>query len=343
MTISYTQVTVSGYNSSPPPDDGSTGASNQVTWASIKTKLSDPLKTAIDSIDDNVAAAITSVATDVAAAIGTTVQPYDAELTAIAALATTDSNFIVGNGSTWVAESGSTARTSLGLGSLATASTINNDNWSGTDLAVANGGTGASTAGDARTNLGLGTAATQNTGTSGATLPFLNGNNVFSGTNQFSADQGFEAGNFDGNGAANGVIWSDRLASSRNGSSSLQQFAFHNTNGQIGSITTSGTTTAYNTSSDERLKTDFELAGEVGHLLDSVRIYSFTWKGDGLPGFGPKAQELYRTLPSAVTVGKGEPGDADFEPWTWDASKLVPYLLVEIQSLRKRVQELEQR
>jgi hypothetical protein len=42
-------------------------------------------------------------------------QPLDAELTAIAGLATTDGNIIVGNGSTWVAESGSTARTSLGL------------------------------------------------------------------------------------------------------------------------------------------------------------------------------------------------------------------------------------
>jgi hypothetical protein len=77
-------------------------------------------------------------------AIGSDVQAYDADLTALGGLAKTDGNFIVGNGTTWVAESGSTARTSLGLGSLATANTINNDNWSGTDLAVANGGTGAS-------------------------------------------------------------------------------------------------------------------------------------------------------------------------------------------------------
>ena len=85
--------------------------------------------------------------------IGSTVQAYDADLATIAGLAKTDGNFIVGNGSAWVVESGATARTSLGLGSLATASTINNSNWSGTDLSVANGGTGSSTAAGARTNL----------------------------------------------------------------------------------------------------------------------------------------------------------------------------------------------
>ncbi len=50
--------------------------------------------------------------------IGGDVQAYDADLNAIATLSKTDGNFIVGNGSTWVAESGSTARTSLGLGNV---------------------------------------------------------------------------------------------------------------------------------------------------------------------------------------------------------------------------------
>jgi hypothetical protein len=44
-------------------------------------------------------------------------QAASATLSAIAALAVTDGNIIVGNGTTWVAESGATARTSLGLGS----------------------------------------------------------------------------------------------------------------------------------------------------------------------------------------------------------------------------------
>lgn len=48
--------------------------------------------------------------------IGSTVQAYDADLTTIGGLSKTDGNFIVANGTAWVVESGSTARTSLGLG-----------------------------------------------------------------------------------------------------------------------------------------------------------------------------------------------------------------------------------
>ena len=47
-------------------------------------------------------------------------QASDAQLTDVAGLTPTDSNFIVGDGSNFVTESGATARTSLGLGSIAT-------------------------------------------------------------------------------------------------------------------------------------------------------------------------------------------------------------------------------
>lgn len=61
MSSPYTPVSVSGYNSSPPSDDGSEVASNQLTWAKHKTKLGDPLKIAIEAIDTNTAAAFNSV------------------------------------------------------------------------------------------------------------------------------------------------------------------------------------------------------------------------------------------------------------------------------------------
>lgn len=116
-------------------------------------------------IDSEVDARIT-------AATGVSVQAYDANLGQIAALAVTDGNFIVGNGSAWVAESGATVRTSLGLGSLATLSSVNNDNWSGTDLSVANGGTGVSSLTDHGVLLGSGSGAVSvtGTGTSGQVL-----------------------------------------------------------------------------------------------------------------------------------------------------------------------------
>ena len=56
-------------------------------------------------------------------------QASDAQLTDVAGLAVTDGNFIVGDGSNFVAESGATVRTSLGLGTAATLDTgISNTN-----------------------------------------------------------------------------------------------------------------------------------------------------------------------------------------------------------------------
>ena len=60
--------------------------------------------------------------TNLGLVIGTNVQAYDADLTDIAALAKTNGNFIVGDGSNFVAESGDTAATSLGLGAASAAS-----------------------------------------------------------------------------------------------------------------------------------------------------------------------------------------------------------------------------
>lgn len=57
----YTSVTVANYNSNPPSDDGSQTPANRVQWSTHKTKIGDPLKTAIEAVNTNVNAAMAKV------------------------------------------------------------------------------------------------------------------------------------------------------------------------------------------------------------------------------------------------------------------------------------------
>lgn len=70
MPNPYSSVSITGYNASPPPDDGSQTAANEITWAGIKTKLPDPLKTAIEAVNANLLTAFAKIAFNGRTAVG---------------------------------------------------------------------------------------------------------------------------------------------------------------------------------------------------------------------------------------------------------------------------------
>ena len=104
-----------------------------------------------------------------------------------------------------------------------------------------------------------------------------------------------------------------------------------------GSITSNGTTTAYNVTSDQRLKENIQDAAPASALIDALQVRQYDWKSDGShQRYGFIAQELVTVAPEAVH----QPAAPD-DMMAVDYSKLVPMLVKELQSLRARVATLE--
>lgn len=111
---------------------------------------------------------------------------------------------------------------------------------------------------------------------------------------------------------------------------------------QVGNISVTTTATAYNTSSDYRLKENPQpMVGALARLV-SVNPVTFTWKSNGSQGEGFIAHELQAVVPEAVT-GEKDAVDAGGNPVYQgvDASKLVPILVAAVQELSARVAALE--
>jgi hypothetical protein len=109
--------------------------------------------------------------------------------------------------------------------------------------------------------------------------------------------------------------------------------------GSVGSITTTATATAYNTSSDARLK--HSIATLTGALarVQALRPVAFRWNADDAQDEGFLAHELQQHLPHAVT---GEPDavneDGSVKPQQVDHSKVVPWLVGAVQELAARLE-----
>jgi Chaperone of endosialidase/Collagen triple helix repeat (20 copies) len=137
----------------------------------------------------------------------------------------------------------------------------------------------------------------------------------------------------------------------------------------VGWITTDGGNVSYSTACDARLKDNIRpLASEidVGDIIDRLNPVAFEWKpytfksldqfdaegkvskeGDeirfeGHTGYGFVAQELYEVVPHIVQPAVEHPReDGVGGTWGADITHLVPYLVAELQALRKRVAQLE--
>jgi len=119
--------------------------------------------------------------------------------------------------------------------------------------------------------------------------------------------------------------------------------SFYRTTSLVGQITTNGSTTSYNTSSDYRLKENVvDLTGATDRLkqLNPVR-FNFIADADAtVDGF--LAHEVQDIVPEAIT-GTKDAVDDDGNPVYQgiDQSKLVPLLVATIQELEARIAALE--
>ena len=103
-------------------------------------------------------------------------------------------------------------------------------------------------------------------------------------------------------------------------------------NGVIGSITRVTTTNAvtYNTTSDQRLKSNIADASSVLNKLMNVKVRQFDWtEGNLHQDAGFIAQELSTVLSGIVTEGRTED-----DLWQLDYARLTPYLTKAIQELK---------
>jgi hypothetical protein len=111
-----------------------------------------------------------------------------------------------------------------------------------------------------------------------------------------------------------------------------------------GSITSNGTITTYNTTSDYRLKTVIGPVANAGQRIDALQPVEYTWNADGSRTRGFLAhqfQEVYASSVSGTKDAVDAEGKPVYQAMQASTSEVIADLVAEIQSLRARVAALE--
>jgi hypothetical protein len=109
---------------------------------------------------------------------------------------------------------------------------------------------------------------------------------------------------------------------------------FRKDNTTVGSVSVTGSATAYNTSSDARLK-DITGSARGLEVIKELNPVAYDWKVDGKSDEGLIAQEVKELVPNAVSQNE----DGYYQ---MDYSKLVTPLIKAIQEQQEQIEELKQ-
>jgi hypothetical protein len=125
---------------------------------------------------------------------------------------------------------------------------------------------------------------------------------------------------------------------------------------EAGNIVVNASSVDYNTSSDYRLKDNPQPLTGSGEFIDAIQPKTWTWKNTGEKGVGMIAHELAEVAPLSVSGEKdamkidrvqdenGEYVEKEvpaYQSVAYGSAELIANMIAELQSLRKRVAELE--
>jgi hypothetical protein len=112
----------------------------------------------------------------------------------------------------------------------------------------------------------------------------------------------------------------------------------------VGSVTVGASSTAFNTSSDYRLKDNPQPLTGSGAFIDALQPKTWTWKINGEIGTGFIAHEVAEVAPSSVFGEKdavNEDGTPRHQAMEYGSAEFIANMVAELQELRRRVAQLE--